>query len=404
MQAEFNFLKGKIRKYYVENNTPAPADVHKREFGIGDYGKKITARHIAFNSPADFNSFLKKESPFYISYSTAFYEFPERRPMPTKNLEGADLIYEFDADDLRTDCKGEHDSWKCKCGEYGKGNIELCPKCGLRVQVEEWVCEKCLDAAKQQVFRLLKVLDDDFRMNDGIYLNFSGSKGYHVHIRSEGIRNLSASARIELLDYLTANEISLELLGFRLDKKITSCPKPGNLLGWGEKIMSSLVDFFENADEAEMVKRTGTSYAAAKKIIADKKKITESFNSGRLIAFPGKRGQEFWESLLNSFVDDLRIDVDRQTSIDIYKIVRVPETIHGGTGLLAREISLDSLKKFNPLDETIAFGRESVKIKTYKTPRFYLGKKGWGPYDHENVELPEFVAAYLIARNSAELG
>ncbi|MFH1587308.1 MAG: DNA primase small subunit domain-containing protein [Candidatus Diapherotrites archaeon] len=403
MQEEFNFLKGKIRQYYVENDIPAPEGISKKEFGIGDYGKKITSRHLAFNSPTDFNSYLKRESPFYISYSTAFYEFPERRPMAAKNLEGADLIYEFDADDLKTGCKEEHDSWKCKCGEFGKGNIELCPKCGLRVEVEEWVCEKCLGAAKQQVFSLLKVLNNDFDMNEGIYVNFSGGKGYHVHVRGKYVRELSPPARIELLDYLTANEISIELLGFRMDKKITGCPKPGNLSGWSEKLMSSLIYFFENTDEAEMVLRTGTSYSAAKKIIADKKKIIEAFNRGSLIAFPGKRGQEFWSSLLNSFVDDLKIDVDRQTSVDIYKIVRVPETIHGGTGLIAKEIELDSLKNFNPLKETIAFGGESVKIKTSKIPRFYLGEREWGPFDHEEAELPAFAAAYLIARNSANL-
>ena len=50
--------------------------------------------------------------------------FDQARPMEAKHLLGDDLIYEFDADDIKTPCKLTHDSWKCKsCGEVGKGAV-----------------------------------------------------------------------------------------------------------------------------------------------------------------------------------------------------------------------------------------------------------------------------------------
>lgn len=403
MQEDYNFLKQKIKNYYVENIVPAPVEIEKREFGTGDFGKKINLRHLFFSSINELNDFLKKDSPFFISYSPAFYEFPDRRPMVSKKFIGSDLIYEFDADDLATDCKEEHDSWKCSCGEEGKGNPELCPKCGLRVEVEEWICRDCLNETKKQTFKLIDVLGNDFSFNEGIFVNFSGNKGYHIHIRNEAVKNLSHSARIELLDYLTANELSLESLGFHIDKKNFLSPKPVGLTGWSGKLMASLFEFFKNAEESELVKRTGTNYPTAKRILAGREKILSNFDKGLLSGFYGKRAEEFWNSLLNSLVDDLKLEIDRQTSVDIYKIVRLPETIHGGTGLVAKNVDLEKLKEFKPLDDSIAFGNESVKVKISKTPKFYLGGKEWGPFNQEEVELPEFVAGFLIARNSAGL-
>ena len=122
------YLKEKFKEFYLKNKVESPPEIEKREFGIGSFHKKITLRHLDFVSGKTLNNFLSTRAPLYISYSIAYYEFPERQPMTNKHLLGADMIYEFDADDLETYCKEEYDVWSCpNCKKSGKGNRKCCP-------------------------------------------------------------------------------------------------------------------------------------------------------------------------------------------------------------------------------------------------------------------------------------
>lgn len=89
--------------------------------------------------------------------------------------------------------------------------------------------------------------------------------------------------------------------------------------------------------------------------------------------------------------------------MDINKIVRVPGTIHGSTGLLAEEVAVDGLKGFAPLDECLALPSGDVSLASAVAPRFYLGGKFFGPFGGEGAVLPAFAAFYLLARGSASL-
>jgi len=42
---------------------------------MGNLEKKIVVRHKAFSSEAEMQNYLRREAPFFISYSIACYEF-----------------------------------------------------------------------------------------------------------------------------------------------------------------------------------------------------------------------------------------------------------------------------------------------------------------------------------------
>ncbi|HIH16794.1 MAG TPA: hypothetical protein HA252_05295 [Candidatus Diapherotrites archaeon] len=405
------FLRERFRAYYAKTPVAGPPDLAQREFGTGDYGIKINQRHLAFRSREELNRFLREQAPFYISYSNAYYNYPDRRPMEAKKFIKADLVYEFDADDLKTDCKKQHDAWKCgKCGANGPGLLENCTSCGQRVEREEWVCGECLGAVKKQVFRLLDFLENDFGLSaaDGMAINSSGGKGYHLHVRSEAVQHLSNPARIELLDYLTAANLDFKALGFYLteDHRFVCPPRSrGEALGWARRLLDRLAEFLSTADASALSVYGRIGIPTAKKLLEKREKILADLDKGLMHQFPGKQTEQFWGNLLAYAVEGLRLDVDRQTSADISKIVRVPDTLHGSTGLLAKTVALEALPAFDPLKETVVFGGggETVKVKALKAPRFSLGGEGFGPYSQEVVELPEFAAIYLLARGAAEL-
>ncbi|AJF60760.1 MAG: hypothetical protein QT03_C0001G1281 [archaeon GW2011_AR10] len=399
------FLREKFREYYEQNKVSGPSGISQREFGVGEFGKKITSRHLSFSSADEFNSFLRNNAPLFISHSLGYYAFPSARPMNAKELLKADLIYEFDADDLKTECKKSHDSWFCgNCGSTGKGNVSNCSKCGAGVEVDEWVCPDCLKAVKAQVFKLMEFLEEDFGVSEGISLNYSGSKGFHIHISDENFSKLSPQARVDLVDYLTAYQIDPVSLGFFLSKqKKFVCPPPGVAAGWQKRILNGVEALFERGSFEEIAVAGNVTTASAKQLLNERSTILSKLAEGVLFQLPGKKTEGFWNSVIEYVVKLQRLDIDRQTSVDISKIIRVPDTLHGSTGLVAKTIPFQEFKEFEALNSAVVFGGEEIVVQVAKTPKFFLHGEWWGPFDGEKAGLPEFVAVYLIAKSKAHI-
>ncbi|MCR4369116.1 MAG: hypothetical protein NUV67_04385 [archaeon] len=399
------FLRGFLKGYYSSVVLDSVPDIASREFGFGELGKKISGRHLAFSSPKELNSFLRERAPFYISYSAARYEFPVARPMEAKSLVGADLIWEFDADDIQTDCKASHDSWKCKsCGASGKGNIEQCTECGMGVSVDEWVCPECISETKKQTQKLLGILRNDFGFSGDVPINFSGSKGFHVHYRGQEIQGLSKKARLELLDFITGANMDLKALGFFFEKKKFSCPAYSRSRGWAKKILSNVRAAIDANDSSLLAVMGATTVRTAKKIIAEKDSVFSAMERGNLLSAPGVKAEKFWQSALSYAADSEVLGVDRQTSVDINKIIRVPSTIHGSTGLLAMPVIEAELAGFDALSESVVLPSHGVKVVNVSAPRFYVGGNWLGPYSSSEEELPAYAAFYLLSRGRADLG
>ncbi|MBU0636412.1 hypothetical protein KKE06_05285 [Candidatus Micrarchaeota archaeon] len=399
------FLRERFRQYYAAHPVQEPPAIEKREFGVGVFGQKISQRHLFFPTFKELNGFLQAQTPFFISYSAAYYQSPSARPMASKHWEGADLIFEFDADDLKTECKQKHDSWHCpECKKSGKGNPSACSNCGSGVKVEEWVCPDCLNAVKKQVFELVDLLETDLGFSKAISINFSGSKGFHVHVRSAKAQALSPHARIEVLDFLTGQGLDLKRLGFVEKNKSLYGPSFVHAKGWQKRILHGLLDLIEQNDASALAVAGNVSIRTTKKALEKKESIVKSIQKGVFPSWVCSKSRAFWSSTLDFVSDELKLDIDRQTSLDKFKIVRVPETLHGKTGLNAANVSFTALSDFDGLSDTVVFGKKPVKIELLApTPRFFLKGQWWGPFKAETLELPEFAAIFLLCRNAAQL-
>lgn len=397
------FLGNAFSWHYSRSRLVPPPSVEKREFGIGSFGKKISNRHLSFASDKALNDYLASEAPLFISYSCAYYERPSAMPMPAKGFLGSDLVYEFDADDFNSDCAQRHDSWKCqKCGASGKGSLSNCPECGGSASVDQWVCDECLSKARDYTSRLVRVLEDDFGVGEGeISINFSGSKGFHVHVRSENVKNLNSSARAELVDYLTGSRINYAALGF--DFSNGTCPKPASAKGWAKKILDCIVDIFSSGSAQGIADAGGVSLRVSKGIAEKSELALKELNMGLLFSVnrDKKKSEKFWKNAVEFVREKESFPVDRQTSIDIRKIVRLPDSLHGSTGLKASVVPTGSLKSFDALKDSIVFSDKPVRVKTGVIFPFSLNKKTFGPFENEEAELPMYSGIYLVARGSA---
>ncbi|MCX6798970.1 MAG: hypothetical protein NTW59_02630 [Candidatus Diapherotrites archaeon] len=411
MVGEQEFLLAQFRRYYEKHAVSEPPDISAREFGVGAFGQKIVKRHLSFNSSADFNSFLRKETPLFVSYSSALYKYPDKRPMDAKEMVCADLVYEFDADDLPCDCRQQHDSWRCPaCNADGKGRQLKCDKCGSTTQVSEWFCEKCLGVAKEKVSVLLDFLRSDFGFEEGVVVNFSGRAGYHVHVRSKDVRALPAGARIELIDYLTANNLNIFSHFKKEGSLLQGTPLP-QARGWQLRILSEVTALLQGGDAERIAVFGNITSSQAKKMLAEKEIILKAIKEkgvlpsvlGRASAHKESQSDRFWGSFIKSVIERIA-PIDRQTSTDINKIVRVPETLHGETGLVAAKVPIEGLKGFDPLRDAVAFpAGETVNVLIDKAPSFYLGETKFGPFSGERAELPLHAAVFLLGRGAATL-
>jgi len=375
------FLRNLFANYYSKNKIDSVPGVEFREFGFGLFKKKIANRNMTFASVNEMNSFLRESAPLFFSYSNAYYKFPARSPMQNKELFKADIIYEFDADEL---------------------GLEVLETNGI-----QWFEVEHLEEAKRQVFRLLSFIENDFNFaSEGMSINFSGKAGFHVHLRGKEISNLKKRARIELVDYLTAQNMDFINLGF--DLETLRAPTSSGL--WQNRLVNGVKNFFQK-DQKEISKITNFSKRKIISVTQNRSAIDSALDKGVLMQLDGRKSGEFWKKVLESVVKEERIPIDRQTSIDLHKIIRVPQTLHGDTGMIAKTLTIDELKKFNPFNDAIVFDEKFakefevgvVKVFVKESPKFSLMGQDFGPFKESEVQLPLFAAVYLIGKGAATL-
>jgi len=375
------FLKKKFKEFYWKNNIKSPKEIEKREFGIGTLESKIKVRHKSFKNERELNNFLKRDAPFFISYSAAYYEFPENQPMSAKTWEGADLIFDLDVD-------------------------------------MDFIEEEKFERVKTETINLMDFLIDDFgfKKND-IELNFSGNKGYHIHISKPEVIKLGRDERLEIVDYITGTGFNLEhhlskeaLPGidlkerkeFRLRGSFTPVIKgpTADDVGWGKRAYDVALDFV-SSDIERLKSVYGIKQKHAERLYKNRKFNLKILMDGRwdgLIDFTKNMQQKIIEKYAIRLVGD----TDRTVTIDTTRLIRLPDSLHGSSGFIAKRVR--NIEDFDPLVDSLAFGDDEITIDiNEKISKFKMNENIFGPFNKKSVKLPEYVAVYLLLKGRAEV-
>ncbi|MBI4214367.1 DNA primase catalytic subunit PriS [archaeon] len=350
-----DWLKQRVRDYYSRNGVSAPPDFEKREFGFGNE-KKIDVRHFSFSRQGELRSSMVDNAPLYASYSVAYYEFPDARPMQKKNFQGADLVFEFD-----TECK--HSSL---------------------------ACFKCMSDTKQQTFRLVdEFLKADFGFTDKqIQIAFSGNRGFHVHVRDESVRPLGQEARRELIDYLQGRGLPLD--------RITQFMKGATPLsgGWRGKLARELLKQLN--DPATLFKLSPALAGAVKE---RPEEIMQAISRGNYDVV--RRADSIWKRLAENIVVRMGNDIDQGVTFDLSRLIRMPSTIHGSSGLLCCYVR--DLASFEPFKHAVALSEQPFRIRMLRDEAsITMRDQSFGPFENASVYgLPEFAAFFLVAKGAA---
>ena len=351
-------LQSAIRRYYSQTRVSVP-DIDKREFGVSkERGRKIQTRHISFPNTSALNEFLRKEAPYYVSYSVALYRFPSA-DYEEAGFIGADWVFEFDMENLIDD-----DLAYCPhCDEvYRVGELAdptKCPRCGRPTNIIRIPDPSRYRAGARHTKRLIEILRGDFGLDaDSVRVNFSGNRGFHIHVTNEEWEGFPKEAREEIAEYLRAEVDPHYFLYLEGNRPYLY------LHGLMGRIARRLMKRFPHEVRGDRVYFRADYYTLCNAVLDASEK------------------------------EALPIDV--HTTTDIHRLIRVPDTVHGGTGLIAKTIEDPS--EFDPFRDAVLPINARVEVKVRYLPKIRWAGETLGPYENETAELPVTLLFYLTQK------
>ncbi|MCK5039218.1 MAG: DNA primase catalytic subunit PriS [Thermoplasmata archaeon] len=395
-----DFVRQCVRSYYSTQQIPVVSHVQNREFGSILPGRSMW-RHIAMRDMNALQDFLVTNCPAHMYYSSAYYEKPGARTMLDKVWQGADLIFDLDADHIPG--------------------------------AEELSYKEMLESVKEQFIKLL----DDFLLKDfgfeqkdiGIY--FSGGRGYHAHVRHESVKKLNSHERREIVNYITLPEKDISRLvrmetydvteykGRFSKKEICILPDPESS-GWKRKLRNGLFEYLDEGQDRErkaIVKELVGFEGIGKKGAEDIWTIlfdgdTETCGaanikrSNRLEAFDNDQLRDkFLRFILDRRTRKMAGETDEPVTSDIKRLIRLPGSLHGKTGFMVVELGLDDLKDFDPLKDTVWKGfTGETDMMVLADHDFELLGENWKLKKGEEITLPTAAAFHVILQRKARVG
>lgn len=398
MDQNSRFLLKMFRRYYKENEMPMPSRFGRREFGFMYFDRDFMQRHMSFSNPTEMRRFMIAQVPKHSYYSTAYYRRPNAPTMEEKGWMGADLIFDLDADHLEG--------------------------------AEDMSYSQMMDQIKKEMINLL----DSFLYNDlgfdekdvGIY--FSGGRGYHAHIELNDVTGLGSHERREIVDFVTSNGLDIDRV-FRQENVVRSVVNvkgqernnistfrtipPEDSGGWWLRMRNGLKDVVNDVcdQDTKDLKRTYPSIKSMspKTIESYRDDLIKSrdviFVNNRMATL--KKGTQ--DMLIKIMKEDVAYrlsgEVDEPVTADIKRLIRLPGSLHGKTGLKVMPITRDELNGFDPLMDALpeSYTSDPITMNVKRKTDIKINGERFD-LDIGVTEVPEYAAVFLVGRRIADIG
>jgi DNA primase small subunit len=148
----------------------------------------------------------------------------------------------------------------------------------------------------------------------------------------------------------------------------------------------------------------------AKKIIniAKSEKSFVMIKDKGIIDFGGV--PEFFDIIIQGTKEKFGIQMgaktDEPVTADIRRLIRMPSSLHGGSGMRVVPLTLAGFKEFEPLRDAVVFSEKEINIEVtppLKPQNSLIEMKGKTIKVEEGINiLPEYAGIYLMCRGAAE--
>ncbi|MHA1819913.1 MAG: DNA primase small subunit domain-containing protein [Promethearchaeota archaeon] len=410
-----------LKKFFMQKylglarNITSIPDLPHREFAFFLWDKNYMIRHKGYPNINIFRNELKTLNPRHVYVSAAVYQYPSVKKMDDKKWLGCDLVFDIDADHMDLPCIHEHDYHFCtKCNYYNKGPApKECPQCGNRkFKKQPWLCDKCLDASKRELKKLIDMLINDFGFEpEDLHINFSGHRGYHLHVSNEKIRKLNSDHRRQISDYLT-------LTGFKPNKELIYSTTNNVFIGTRKNdpgLKGRIASEFErilrmdNYEDFEYIFWKELSPNAIKHLWDNRKYLLNNIINSNISWKIQNLGKTSWEKIFNVLKREVGCEIDVPVTIDIHRLIRLEGSIHGKTGFLVKKLTIDKLDDFDPFSDALIFSTSDddkipIQITSEICPPIRIGDNVYGPFNkNEKLKVNKALAVFLASKNVAYL-
>ena len=380
-QRSLSYAKGRFGDYYRRNGVPKPRSYRSREWAYVVFGGGMV-RHKSILDLGSLETWLADVKPQHVYYSSARYRRPEVEVMQEKSWRGADLVFDLDADHLRD--VNEDDSYR-----------EMLEKC------------------KQSLLELLGFVEKDLGFGD-TQVVFSGGRGYHIHVYDGSVQKLDSGARREIVDYIkgVGFEPELAFSGEVADgshgRKTPTEIRQLNQGRWSDRIKNYILAYADRV--AEMSEGDAVDELTSYEDVGDRKarKILDIFRekraaleSGNLDLGKGLDG--FWNTLLEEAVEESSGETDEPVTTDTRRLIRLPGSLHGGTGFRVTPLQKNEIEDFEPTRDAVAFGDREIEVDATEEREVCLNGRRFNIEEGLN-SVPEYAGIYLMLTGAAELG
>jgi len=388
-QESLEFLKNMFQNYYKENKIELPDRFGRRELAFILFGGKGMIRHLSFEKKNDLLNFLEERVPQHAYYSSAYYKTPDAPKMQDKTWMGAELIFDLDSDHLQN--------------------------------IEKLDYSKQLEIVKIEFEKLVKeFLLGDFGFDEKyLELYFSGGRGYHCHVKDPAIFDLDSSERREIVDYITGRDLIDSIIfheyitGKRRygehsypSGKSLKMPTPDQK-GWKGRISRGIIDIVNEIAKSDDPEKKLQDYGVKKR---DAEKLVKELSEERIsrikdgLLDQSKTIRIFFlnNALRKTAVTLSAGETDEPVTCDIKRLIRLPYSLHGKTGLKVTKIGINKLTDFDPLRDAVVFGDNPVKIQLNESINLNMNDETFNLNKGEQ-EIPTFLAVFLIGRGQATI-
>jgi DNA primase small subunit (EC 2.7.7.-) len=382
------YLRGRFGDHYRRTDIERPPDADAREWGYVPWTAGPGERYDRHNALLDLgrlSDFLARERPKHAYFSAGRYEDPSATTMSAKGWQCSDLIFDLDADHLPATTQS--DSY-----------AEMLATC------------------KDALLRLLEFLENDFGFEE-LSVVFSGSRGYHVHVRDDAIQRLERDARREIVDYVRG--IGLEFESLLSEETVGGVmgrenPATNRYLptdsGWGGRIHSRLTALMREVREMDE-ERALARLQEFDRVGEKKAQTAYGFAQNRFVEI--ERGNlsahSVFENLAREFaptvVAEENAPIDEPVSTDTNRLIRLPGSLHGGSGLVVRPLARDQIAAFDPLVDAVpeTFRGHDIAVEVTDGGTVQLGGDSFTLTEGEST-VPEYLGVFLMTRGRAEKG
>ena len=400
------FIIKTFKRYYSKESIEIPDRLSRREFGFMFFDRTFVLRHIGFKTKTELKSYLVENAPAHVYHSSAYYQNPNAQTMAEKKWMGADLVFDLDADHLKN--------------------------------AAELTYPEMLEQVKKQIKRLLdEFITGDLGFDPGkLKIVFSGGRGYHVHVLDPRVLGLGSHERREIVDYITGIDLDFDWVfpskAFEakqfaqrtatIERREMPDKKSG---GWKRRMTDGIDRFLTNLEvlgEDETVRKySNLKDDESSRAIGEKttrgmyQELFERRGPSRGVdRMREERNFEVFsrQAYLNAFLrlveDLLKVslvgETDEPVTSDIKRLIRLPSSLHGKTGLRVTTMTRDGLDEFDPLRDAVPtlLTDKAIKVVSKAPIDICLRGERIRIPEGEN-EVPEFAALFLVCRKMSEI-